>query len=147
MASYPSIGSFLKGPWAVFLRGRRSEVSKAIRKEMKDPRKELRRKFASRGVGRALWARGAKERVGRAGAIPFILKTLSARWSRSQNAWVTGFHAKGMAAIIEQGGTLTTGARVRRHNYIGPTLHGATPGVVQSVNAALKKYIRAVGLG
>lgn len=147
MASYPSIGAFLKGPWAVFVRGRRNEVSKAIRREMKEPRKDLRRLFASRGVGRALWGRGAKKRVGRKGAIPLILKTLGARWSKSQNAWVTGFHAFGMTAFIEKGGTLSTRAFVRPHRYIATGLPRAVPGVVRSVNSALKKYIRDVGLG
>ena len=147
MASYPSIGAFLKGPWAVFVRGRRREVSKAIRVAMKEPRKDLRKLFASRGVGRALWGRGAKKRVGRKGKIPLILKTLGARWSKSQNAWVTGFHAFGMTAFIEKGGTLKTRAFVRPHRYISPTLRHAEPGVVRTIEGALNKYIRDVGLG
>lgn len=147
MASYPSISSFLKGPWKVFQQGRRREVSKAIRVAMKEPRKDLRKLFASRGVGRALWARGAKKRVGRKGKIPLILKTLGARWSKSQAAWVTGFHAFGMTAYIEKGGTLTTRAFVRPHRYLPATLRHAEPGVARTVDSALKKYIRDVGLG
>ena len=129
----------------MFVRGRRNEVSKAIRREMKEPRKDLRKDFASRGVGRALWARGAARKRG--GKIPFVMKTLSARWSRSQNAWVTGFHAKGMAAIVEQGGVLSHGGSVRAYRHMARGLPRAVPGVVRAVNSALKKFIRDVGLG
>jgi hypothetical protein len=144
--TYPSITNFLATGWKRFTRERRRAVSKAIRRAMKEPRKDLRAAFASRGVGRALWGRGAGSRK-RKGQIPLMsMKSLGARWSRSQAAWTTGFHAKGMGAIIEKGGVLSTTAHVRRQNYIKRGLRSALPGVQRTIDLALRSFGReAIG--
>jgi len=63
-------------------------------------RKEARTGYRGTSIGKKLWGRGR-----RTGSPTLSLKTIRAALSRSERAWVGGIKIKGMAAIMEQGGS------------------------------------------
>ena len=80
-------------------------IKPVIGARMKLARKELREEITRGGLGRALWAKGKS----RTGKPKLIIKSRSARWSRSAQAWTASIGVSGVSAMIERGG------RIKRH--------------------------------
>lgn len=76
----------------------------AIRAGIAEVRKGARKDLINTELGRALWTRGGRRRRSQGTKPPLVLKTIRARLSRSEGAWVGGIRIKGFAALIEQGG-------------------------------------------
>lgn len=74
------------------------ETVKGMRQVLKTTRKKAIADYKKSGLGGALW--GKRKR----GGPPLILKSNTARFSKSGDGFTGGFTAKGMAGIIEKGG-------------------------------------------
>ncbi len=88
------------------LGGIAKELDKAVlppmRKGIAEVRKRARKEFQETGLGRSLWARGSKRK--RSQHPPLVLKTIGARWSRSEYLFKGGLRLKGMTGLLEAGG-------------------------------------------
>jgi len=67
-------------------------------------RKQARKDYKSHPLGRALWGRS---RENRATNPPLVLKTIPARLSGTEGGYIGGLAVKGIAALIETGGTIS----------------------------------------
>lgn len=106
-------------------------------------RKRARKDYRSRSLGRALWGRGRKKT---ATHPPLVLKTIPARLSASSGGFIGGLRVKGIAALIETGGS------IERHRIKGnPFLYFESKGklvrarVVRHPGAKVKQIASVQG--
>jgi len=74
-----------------------------MRASTKEAKKEMRRDFKSRGLGRALWGRRRKKKSQR---IPQLVIGRTSTKGRVGSTLVSQFDIKGMAATIDSGGQI-----------------------------------------
>lgn len=66
-------------------------------------RKQARKDYKRHALGRALWTR---PRANRSSNPPLVLKTIPARLSATHGGYIGGLAVRGIAALIETGGTI-----------------------------------------
>ena len=83
----------------------RTAIVVPFRQSLKEGRKRIIESFKERGIGRGLWS--GRGKLGKGGKrMKPVVKTERVRFSRSNQGFVGGIRARGIAAIIERGGKL-----------------------------------------
>lgn len=76
----------------------------SVRSFIAEVRKGARKDLRRTALGKALWTKRGRTSRRQGTRPPLVLKTIRARLSRTEGAWIGGIRLKGFAALIETGG-------------------------------------------